>query len=115
MKKEDKLKIYNTIFKFVFIILLVAFLTLYISNETGYFEYQQRQNVVLTDKKIKEFENDIKNGVNLDLESYLENTKKNYNNKASRIGLFVSKKIGEYTKGGIEKTFKFLNDLISDD
>ena len=53
MKKEDIEKIYNNIFKFIFIVLSVCFLTLYISNETGYFEYQQRQNVVLTDKKKK--------------------------------------------------------------
>ena len=115
MKKEYIEKIYNNIFKFIFIVLSVCFLTLYISNETGYFEYQQRQTVVLTDKKIKEFEEDVKKGINLDLESYLENSKKNYNNKASRTGLFLSHKIGEYTKTGIEKTFRFLNDLISDD
>lgn len=114
MKKIDIEKIYNNFFKFIFIILSVSFLTLYISNETGYFEYQQRQNVILTKEKIEKFENDIKNGVNLDLEAYLENTQKNYNNKASKTGLFLSNKIGEYAKDVIETTFKFLSDLIED-
>lgn len=114
MKKEDKEKIYNGIFKIAFIILSVSFITLYISNSTGYFEYHQRQNVILTDEKIKQFEEDVKNGVNLDLESYLENTKKNYNNKTSKLGLFLSNKIGEYAKKGIEIAFKFLNDFIKE-
>lgn len=114
MKKEDKIKIYNNIFKFFFIVFLVSFITLYISNETGYFEYQQRQNVILTEEKIKQFEEDVKNGVNMDLDSYLESTKKNYNNKTSRLGLFLSNKIGEYAKKGLETTFKVLNDWISE-
>ena len=112
MKKEEKEKILNNFFKTIFIILVVAFITLYVSNSTGYFEYYQRQNAILTEEKIKQFEEDIKNGINLDLESYLENTKKNYNNKTSELGLFLSDKIGEYAKNGIEITFKFLNDLI---
>lgn len=114
MKKEDKVKIYNNIFKIVFIIFLVSFITLYVSNSTGYFEYHQRQTAILTEEKIKQFENDIKNGINLDLEEYLESTKKNYNNKTSEFGLFLSNKIGEYAKNGIEIIFKFLNDLIQE-
>lgn len=114
MKKEDKEKIYIGIFKIVFLILIVSFATLYVSNSTGYFEYTQRQNVILTDEKIKQFEEDVKNGINLDLESYLESTKKNYNNKTSKFGLFISDKIGEYARKSIELTFEFLNDLIQE-
>lgn len=114
MKKEDIIKIYNGMFKFVFIILFVAFLTLYVSNQTGYFEYQQRQNVILTEEKIKQFEIDVKNGVKLDIEKYLEDTKINYNNKTSKLGLFLSNKLGEYFKNGIEKTFKILNEFVKE-
>lgn len=114
MKKEEKVKLYNNFFKIIFIILSVSFITLYISNSTGYFEYHQRQNVVLTDEKIKQFEEDVKNGINLDLESYLESTKKNYNNKASGFGLFLSNKIEEYAKASIEVAFEFLSELLSE-
>lgn len=114
MKKEDKEKIYNNIFKALFIVFIVSFLTLYISNSTGYFEYYHRQKIILTDEKIKQFEEDIKNGVNLDLESYLESTKQNYNNKASKFGLFISNKIGKYAKSIIEKTFEILNDIFKE-
>ena len=110
---ENKHKI--NLFKGIFLILLFTFTTLYIASYNGYYEYSNNKKVTLTNEKIKEFEEDVKKGINLDLESYLENSKKNYNNKASRTGLFLSHKIGEYTKTGIEKTFRFLNDLISDD
>jgi len=114
MKKEEKVKIYNNFFKIVFIILSVSFITLYISNSTGYFEYHQRQKAVLTEENIKKFEEDVKNGINLDLETYLESTKKNYNNKTSSFGLFLSYKIEEYSKKWIEATFEILSELLGE-
>lgn len=111
---ESKNKIYDEVFRIIFIVLLVCFITLYVSNETGYFDYHNRQNVVLTEQKIKEFEEDIKNGVNMDIENYLENSKINYNNNTSRFGLYLSNKLGEVVKSGIEIVVKSLNGAISD-
>lgn len=110
--KENKT--INNILKIIFMTLFFAFLTLYISNQTGYYQHFERKKMVLTEEKIKLFEQDIKNGISLDLESYLENSKVNYNNKASSIGLFLSNKIGEYAKSSLEATFKMLSNLIED-
>ncbi|MEG0826152.1 MAG: hypothetical protein RR404_01645 [Bacilli bacterium] len=115
MKNEKKDKIYNNIFKIIFTVLLIAFITLYFSNETGYFEYGQRRKVTLTEEKIKQFEDDVKNGKNIDLEEYLKETTKNYNNKTSKLGLFLSSKIGEYVRNGIETAFNTLNELIKEE
>lgn len=114
MKEKDIEKIYNSIIKFIFIILLIAFIALYISDKTGYYEVNERKKAVLTEEKIKQFEEDIKNGKNVDLETYLENTKVNYNNKTSRLGLFLSDKIGEYVRDGIEVAFGALNEIIKE-
>lgn len=112
MKIEDKLKIYTKIFNISFIVLLITFLALYVSQSTGYYNYEQHKKMVLTEEKIKQFEKDVKQGKNLDLESYLDSPVKNYQNKVSSFGYQLSYNIGKYTKFGIQKTFGFLNKVI---
>lgn len=105
-------KIYNNIFKFIFFTLLITFLALYISQATGYYEYEQHKRVVLTENKIKQFEQDVKEGKNLSIENYLEDKADNYQNKVSQTGYNISSKIGHYVRMGIRETFGFLNKLI---
>ena len=56
--------------------------------------------------------NRTKNGKNLNIENYLVNTDKNYQNKTSKFGLKISEGIGKYAKKGIDATFKVLNKLV---
>ena len=51
MKIEEREKIYGRIFKYIFLLLLITFLTLYFSQVTGYSEFNQHKKVVYT--KIK--------------------------------------------------------------
>ena len=80
--------------------------------QTGYYEIEERKKVVLTEEAIKKFEEDVANGKNIDLDDYIGETKKNYNNTTSKFGLFLSQKIGEYAAAGIQNTFKFLDKMI---
>ena len=114
MKFEDKVKIYHKIFKFCFTISLVAFLTLYLSQATGYYEYEQHKKVSFTNKQIEQFEKDVAAGKNVDLDSYLEDTTKNYNNKTSKLGYQVSSAIGKYVKDGLDNAFKMINKAMQE-
>lgn len=114
MKKEDKIKLCNNSFKLIFWVLLITFVTLYLSQATGYYEYELHKKVVLTEEKIKQFEQDVADGKNISIENYLESTAKNYNNKTSTTGYFLSSNIGRYVRIGIEETFKMLNKLIEE-
>ncbi len=114
MKKEEKIQLIKKFFNICFIFLLLTFLGLYISQSTGYYDYEQYKKKVLTEEKIKQFEKDVKEGKNLSLENYLENHQVNYQNKISRLGQTLSYNIGKYVKYGINKTFKLLNDFLDD-
>ncbi|MDD2180777.1 MAG: hypothetical protein PHW32_00145 [Bacilli bacterium] len=114
MKPEDKIKLYTKIFNTSFIVLLIVFLALYLSQATGYYNYEQHKKMVLTEERIKEFEKDIKAGKDLNLENYLDNPTKNYQNKISGFGQRLSYNIGKYTKIGIKKTFGFLNKILEE-
>lgn len=112
MDKKIRRKLYTKLFKFAFLVALLFFLALYFSQATGYYDFSEHKKVVLTNEQIKKFEEDVANGKNLNIEDYLSNTNKNYQNKTSKLGLKISENIGEYAKKGIETTFKVLNKLV---
>lgn len=106
MEKENVVK---TIFIFLFII----FITIYISQASGYYEYELHKKVELTKEEIVKFENDIKDGKNIDLNDYLKNTNKNYSNSFSKIGSNFSTVTSKYIRKCIDETFKFIESLLT--
>ena len=99
-------------FKIIFIFSLISYMTFYISLKSGYYEYNNRKKMTFTSEQIKQFENDIKNGKNVDIESYLNNSNKNYQNKISKLTLDISLGISKYTKKGINIIFTKIGNAI---
>jgi len=92
----------------------LLFLALYFTQATGYYEYEQRKRTTFTEEEIKRFEKDVKDGKNIDLETYLNEDDKNYENKLSNLGLSLSRKIEEAMNQGIEYIFNSINKVIDD-
>ena len=107
-----KVKLRTKIFRISFIILFVMFLTVFISNKYGYYEYQKHEQVTLTQEQIKQFEQDVKDGINIDLENYLDNTNKDYQTKISQFGLNISNSIADTVKNGVDGFFKYVSKFI---
>lgn len=103
MKQDNKKKTINKISGWCMFILFITFITLYISQATGYYEYEQARKTAFTKEQIEQFEKDVKDGKEIDVNKYLENTDKNYQNNLSKFTLDVSENISKYTKLGIEK------------
>ena len=101
-------------FRFTLIVLFIIFITIYISQATGYYDYQQYKKVELTNEKIKQFEEDVKEGRNIDIGNYLDDTKHNYNNGVSQMGLRFSKTVSVFVRKGVNNAFKFLEKLLTD-
>ena len=57
----------NKIFRYSILVSFVTFFALYLSQSTGYFEYRNSKKVALTNEQIEKFENDVKEGKNIDL------------------------------------------------
>lgn len=111
MKKQT---ILNKIFRYLFIFLFIIYITLYFSLQTGYYEYESKKKNILTEEKIKQFEEDIKNGKNITVEDYLKDTYVDYSNNASRFGKKLSIKVSNTVKKGIESFFNELNHMIDE-
>lgn len=94
--------------------LFVIFIALYIAGESGYYNYEQSKKAILTAEKMQEFEEDVKNGENVDLNDYLDSTYQNYNSKLSDLCFKTSKNINKYAKEGIESVLKLINHWMDD-
>ena len=114
MKPEEKKKWASKIFWKIFLGLFIAFFALYVSEATGYYEFEQHKKVTLTQEKIKQFEQDIAEGKNVDIKDYMGERVINYQTKISKAGLKISEGIGKYVQDGLEATFNFLNQIMEE-
>lgn len=96
----------------VIMLLFLIFITIYIFEKTGYYEYELHKQTVLTNEAIKKFEEDVKAGKNVKVEDYLENEKINYNNSISNIGYNLSNYLGNTTRNIIKGTFEALGNWM---
>ena len=108
---ENK-KTYNNIFKSIFIILGIIYLGLFIANNSGYYSFTMRNRKALTDEQIKKFEEDVKNGEEIDLNNYLNAQVISYQNNISKLGYNVSSFCEKLIKHSIYKIFDLFSDLI---
>ena len=110
MKKNKK----NAIYKFIFLIFFISFLVIYLSEATGYYEYQNYKKTSLTEEQIKKFEEDIKNGEKVDINKYLIVDNRKYNNKLSKLASKLSDGISKIVNNSVEYTFKYISKLIEE-
>lgn len=108
----NKTKLRTTVFRISFIVLFAIFLTIFMSNKYGYYEYKKHEQVTLTQEQIARFEQDVKDGKNIDLENYLDNTTKNYQTKLSQAGLNVSNSLANIIKAGVDSFFKYIGKFV---
>lgn len=99
-------------FKIIMISFFIIFIVLYLSQSTGYYEFDQHRKMKLTEEKIKEFEHDIKEGKQLDITDYIEGTVTNYHNKASRSGLKFSKFVEDSFDEVMNFTYNIIENLF---
>lgn len=113
MEEDKKIKIFNKIFWKIFLALLFGFGALYISEISGYYEFQEHKQVTLTNEKIKEFEADIKEGKDINIKDYIDEKEMKLDNNFSNAGIFFSETIGEWLGNGLEATFDFFGSVFS--
>ena len=100
-------KVYNG-FKIVILLLFIIFVTLFFASYTGYYDYENRKTKILTEQQMQKFEEDVKNGVNLDLENYIVKPTKDYQSVLSKFGSKTSKTVSTIVSSSVNYTFDFL-------
>lgn len=98
---------YDKIMKYIFYFFLVFFLFMYIAGSTGFYEYKLSEEQKLTEEQIKKFEEDVKNGVNIDIYNYIPK-KKNYDNLFTKTNRDIAGYISSGFKAFFDYVFKYI-------
>lgn len=102
-------KIFWSIMLFFFII----FISIFMASSSGYYEYENKNKMKLTEEKMKQFEEDVANGKNVDVKDYITENEKDYENNITLIGDKMSNIVNNSITKGLEGSFKFIDKLIN--
>lgn len=86
---------------------------LFFSYKNGYIERKNREKKNLTDEMILEYENDLKNGVDVSSKEYVYN-ETDYSNNLTKASLKISNKLEHGLNYTIKLIFRKLNSFIND-
>lgn len=105
------MKTKNFLFKILFVFFLV-FMALYIALESGYYDIKMGRKATITEEKLKEFEQDVKEGKEIDIKDYLTKDYTDYSSKVSRFGSKIGTSLDKLIDGGIEDFLNILGSLF---
>ena len=91
-------------------ILFVIYVALFVMDSLGYYNIAAK-NKVITEEKLQQFEDDVKNGKEIDLKEYVRDTT-NYKNVYSNIGYSISVGIDNILNKGLSNVGKVLKKLF---
>lgn len=100
------------IFKKILTLFFIAFSGLYLILSTGYYEKRERNKMIMTNEQIKKFEEDIKNGKDVNEYDYLKYDYVDYSNNLSRKMDKLSNKIDSEFEKAIKFLFKEASNMI---
>lgn len=103
---------HKKLIKFCSLVIVLIFLFSYFLETSGYYEYNLQNKKNLTDRQIEQFEQDIKDGKDIDLNSYLETTTVDYSNSLTKNTSEFNIKLNDYLKRILTGGFDILGRFI---
>lgn len=108
MKKKDK----NPFFRILGALFLL-FISFYIALESGYYEAKVSKKTAMTEESIKRFEEDIKEGKPIDVNSYTFEEHNDYSNNTTDAAIFIGSKVESFMSSGITGIFDIVKSLFT--
>ena len=108
---ESKKK--GSIFLKILTILFILYLSLTIAISSGYYEAKLSEKTTITDEAMKRFEEDVKEGKNVDIKDYLTEVKKDYSNEATKLGINFSMLVEKFMSKGIDEMVNIFKILFT--
>ena len=100
------------IVKFIVYAIIIIFLYSYFIETSGYYEYSLQNRKNLTEAGIKQFEEDVKAGKEIDLNNYLSEANIDYSNKLTQTTSNASIKLNNYLKEFLTNGFGIFEKLV---
>ena len=84
-------------------VLFILYISLTIAISTGYYEAKLSEKTTITNEAIKQFEEDVRNGKNVDINDYLTDNYQDYSNQTTKAGYAFSSSIERFMSIGINE------------
>ena len=107
---EKKKRNYFLIILSVLFIVYAAYMVAY---NSGYYEANISRKSKITEEKLQEFENDVKEGKEIDIKDYIENDFVDYSSSLSKIGNRLSSSIDTFMESGLKDFFDLLGKMFT--
>lgn len=100
------------IIKLTIYLIVIIFLCSYFIQRLGYYEYNMQNRKNLTEEAIKQFEDDVKNGKDIDINDYLTTHNIDYSNKLTKTTSNISIKLNVYLKNILTNGLDIFEKLV---
>ncbi len=83
-------------------VLFVLYISLTIAIQAGYYEAKLGEKTTITEEAIKQFEEDVRSGKDVDINDYITNVQMDYSNQTTKAGVLFSKAVEAVMSKGID-------------
>lgn len=93
-------------------LLFIIFLIIFCSSKSNYYEYSNYKKMAVTNDKIEQFEKDINEGKNVNINDYIKDESKDYSNNITKVGDFISNNIFEISGKVVKISYNFISKVV---
>lgn len=94
-------------------VLFLLYISISIAMETGYYEAKLNEKTMLTEESIKKFEQDVREGKQVDINDYVVEKNRDFSNGATKVGVFLSSIIQDFMSEGLTKMADIFKKLFT--
>lgn len=94
-------------------VLFILYLSLTVAIKTGYYEAKLNQKTAITNEAIKKFEEDVKEGKDVDITDYVTDIRKDYSNHTTKAGVTFSNVVQDFMSKGISEMINIFKKLFT--
>ncbi len=94
-------------------VLFVLYLSLTIAIEAGYYEAKVSEKTTITEEAMKQFEEDVRNGKDVDITDYVTEIHQDYANTTTKAGVAFSNTVETFMSKGINEMVNILKMLFT--
>lgn len=94
-------------------VLFVLYISLTIAIQAGYYEAKLGEKTTITEEAIKQFEEDVRSGKDVDINDYITNVQMDYSNQTTKAGVLFSKAVETVMSKGIDGMVNIFKTLFT--
>ncbi len=101
------------IFRRIMIVFFIMFLINYYQVKSGNYVSEENKRTILTEEKIKEFENDVKNGDFVDIKDYTENNVVDTRTPVTELGYNIGEGVNDFINDKLVRFFEYFGKFFT--